>query len=127
MKILLVDDDPTVLRALLGILKCNPACETTIGTGGALAIENAQSAGGVDLLITDVVMEPVDGFTLNQQLRRLYPSMQTIFMSGYDLSEYAPYTEGCVVLMKPVDAQVLLDEVARIQEALPPPAPQPAW
>jgi len=126
MKILLVDDDPTVLRTLLGILKLNPACETTIGTGGALAIENAQSAGGVDLLISDVVMEPVDGFTLNAQLRLLYPSMRTIFLSGYDLSAYSEYTQGCSVFFKPVDAQTLLAEVARIQQELPPPAPQPA-
>ena len=125
MKILLVDDDPTVLRALLGILKTNPANETTIGTGAALAIENASSMGGVDLLITDVVMEPVDGFTLNQQLRALYPALQTIFISGYDLSAYTAHTEGCAVLSKPVDAQVLLDAVAKVEPLVPKSAPQP--
>ena len=126
MKILLVDDDPAVLRVLLGILKCNPAYETTIGTGAALALENAESMGGVDLLVTDVVMDPVDGFTLNQQMRAKYPAIQTIFISGYDLSDYAAHTAGCAVLMKPVDATLLLETVAAIEPLVPAVPPQPA-
>ncbi len=121
MKILLVDDDPGVLQALLAILKQNEGHQITIGTNGPLAIENAESAGGVDLLITDVVMEPTDGFTLRQQLQAIYPAMKTLFISGYDLSGYAAQTEGCEVLAKPIAAETLLAAVAQIEPLVPKP------
>ncbi|MEI6352123.1 MAG: response regulator, partial [Verrucomicrobiota bacterium] len=119
MKILLVDDDPAILQALLGILKSNPGYETTIGTNGPLAIENAESMRGVDLLITDVVMDPMDGFTLQRNLLERYPNMKTIFISGYDLSEYAMYTMGSALLSKPFAAQALLEAIAKIEPAVP--------
>ncbi|HWL54263.1 MAG TPA: response regulator, partial [Chthoniobacteraceae bacterium] len=124
MKILLVDDDPAVLQVLLAILKRNPAYTTTIGTNGPLAIENAESAGGVDLLITDVVMEPTDGFTLRGQLQEIYPEMKTIFISGFDLSDYAAHTYSCDVFSKPVDGEALLAAAAKVEAALPPRKPK---
>ena len=125
MKILLVDDDPAVLQALLGILKRNPSYQTTVGTNGPLAIENGESMGGVDLLITDVVMEPMDGFTLRQRLKELYPAMHTIFISGYDLSEYDAHTAGCDVLTKPIEAETLLQAVAKVEPLVPKPDNRP--
>ncbi len=119
MKILLVDDDPTILQALLAILKQNAGYQITIGTNGPLAIENAESAGGVDLLITDVVMEPTDGFTLRHELQTIYPQMHTIFISGYDLSDYTEQTAGCEVLNKPIAAETLLAAVAKIDALVP--------
>ena len=119
MKILLVDDDPAILQALLSILKRHPEYETTIGSNGPLALENAESLKGVDLLITDVVMDPMDGFTLRQQLLAKYPEMKTIFVSGYDLGDYAMYTAGCDVLTKPFNAEVLLQAVAKVEALLP--------
>jgi formylglycine-generating enzyme required for sulfatase activity/CheY-like chemotaxis protein len=125
MKILLVDDDPTILQALLSILKRRPDYETTIGSNGALAMENAESLKGVDLLITDVVMDPVDGFTLRAQLLEKYPAMKTIFVSGYDLSDYAMYTAGCDTLTKPFSADVLLQAVEKVEALMPKPAAIP--
>ena len=56
------------------------------GTSGERGLENAAAMGGVDLLITDVVMEPMDGFTLREEMRQRYPAARTILISGYDLS-----------------------------------------
>ena len=41
MKILLVDDDPVVLQALLDILKSNTNDEVASGTNGGLALQSA--------------------------------------------------------------------------------------
>src|SRR5690606_20788764 len=109
----------SVLQALLAILKQLPSHDITIGTSGHLAIENAEAAGGVDLLITDVVMEPMDGFTLRQELQNRYPAMKVIFVSGYDLSDYTAYTEGCDVLSKPVASEQLVEAVSRVELAIP--------
>jgi CheY-like chemotaxis protein len=114
MKLLLVDDDPAIVALLLPLLKRAPGFDTTVACDGSAAIQNAALARGVDLLITDVVMEPMDGFTLNQQLRATYPAMKTIFISGYDLREYAAQTEGCIVLSKPINPEDLLAAIAQI-------------
>ena len=111
MRILLVDDDSGVIQALLAILKQLPGNEIRVAINGEKALENAATLGGVDLLITDVVMEPMDGFTLRDQLLTRYPDMRTILISGYDLSEYPEQTQYHQVLAKPVDAEALTTAV----------------
>jgi YesN/AraC family two-component response regulator len=59
--------------------------------------------GGVDLLITDVVMEPMDGFTLRDQILTRYPDARTILLSGYDLAIIRNRLRASQLLQKPVD------------------------
>ena len=80
MRILLADDDTGVIQALLAILKSVPGYEIRVATTGDRALENAAGLGGVDLLITDVVMEPMDGFTLRDQVLMRYPAARTILI-----------------------------------------------
>ena len=119
MKILLVDDDPAMLQALESILEGNPDYEMAIAENGGMAMEKAAALGGVDLLITDVVMDPMDGFTLRQALLACYPEMKTIFVSAYDLADYEPHTGGCEIFLKPFEAERLLEAVARAAELMP--------
>src|SRR4030095_4159934 len=101
MRILLVDDDPSVIQLLLPSLRALPGHEVRVATNGGKALENAALLGGLDLLITDVVMEPMDGFALQAQLAARHPGLRTIFLSGYDLSEYEEQIAGCQTLEKP--------------------------
>ena len=121
MRILLADDDTGVIQALLAILKSVPGYEIRVATTGERALENAAALGGVDLLITDVVMEPMDGFTLRNQVLMRFPAARTILISGYDLSDYPEQTQHHQVLVKPVDREALLAAIER--EFAPPPAP----
>ena len=123
MRILLVDDDTGVIQALLTVLKSVPGYEVRVGTSGERGLENAAAMGGVDLLITDVVMEPMDGFTLREEMRQRYPAARTILISGYDLSDYAEQIQGCQLLTKPIDAPALLAAIE--QEFAAPPEPEP--
>ena len=123
MRILLADDDTGVIQALLAILKSVPGYEIRVATTGDRALENAAALGGVDLLITDVVMEPMDGFTLRDQVLMRFPGARTILISGYDLSDYPEQTQHHQVLVKPVDRDALLAAIER--EFAPPPAPAP--
>jgi formylglycine-generating enzyme required for sulfatase activity/CheY-like chemotaxis protein len=107
MRILLVDDDTSVLQSLVAILKSIPGHEVRVAANAQKAIEHATALGGCDLLVTDVVMEPTDGFTLRNELLAAYPAMRTIFISGYDLSDYGEQIAGAHVLAKPVDADSL--------------------
>ena len=107
MRILVVDDDPDLLRGLVAILNAPGTHEVRAAVNGAKALEHAAASGGIDLLITDVVMEPIDGFSLRQQLEQQFGAVRTIFVTGYDLSDYAAQTAGCQVLEKPVDSAML--------------------
>lgn len=113
MRILLVDDETSIIQVLLTTLKTLPGHDVRVATSGEKALEGASAMGGLDLLITDVVMEPVDGFTLRDQMLERYPSVRTIFITGYDLSDYATQTAGHQVLQKPFEPQALLAAVHR--------------
>ncbi|MEO6789166.1 MAG: response regulator, partial [Chthoniobacteraceae bacterium] len=111
MRILIVDDEAGVLQALMAILRALPGHDLKVAANAQKACEHAVAMGGVDLLITDVVMEPTDGFTLRAELQANYPAMQTVFISGYDLSDYAEHIAGAPTLAKPVDAMALITEI----------------
>src|SRR4051812_15843715 len=120
MRILLVDDDTAIIQSLLASLKTLPGHEVRVATNGQKALENAAALGGVDLLITDVVMEPMDGFTLRDHLIAQYPGVRTIFISGYDLSDYPEQTANHQLLTKPFQAEELLAAIAREMLAVQP-------
>jgi len=120
MRILLVDDETSVIQALLPTLKTLPGHDVRVSTSGEKALESASAMGGLDLLITDVVMEPTDGFTLRDQMVERYPNVRTIFISGYDLSDYPAQTANHQVLQKPIESQALLGAVHRELAALAP-------
>ncbi len=107
MRILLVDDDTGALQALMAIVKTIPGHDVRCAATAQKAVEHAAALGGCDLLITDVVMEPTDGFTLRAELQAQCPAMKVIFVSAYDLSDYAEQIAGAHALSKPLDADVL--------------------
>jgi formylglycine-generating enzyme required for sulfatase activity/DNA-binding NarL/FixJ family response regulator len=123
MRILIVDDEAGVLQALMAIVKAMPGHDVRVAASAQKAHEHATALGGADLLITDVVMEPTDGFTLRAEMQELHPALQAIFISGYDLSEYVEQTAGTPVLAKPVDADALRKEIENAAARLAAPAP----
>ena len=105
MKILLVDDEVQVLEAWRALLEGDAGAEVRTASTGGDALKAAREWGGPDVLITDVVMEPMDGFRLREMLSAEFPQMRAVFVSGYDLSGYADRISGAVVLAKPVTAE----------------------
>ena len=113
MRILIVDDEADVLQAIMAVVRAVPGHDVRVAANAQKAMDHAGALGGVDLLITDVVMEPTDGFTLRAALQAEYPAMRTVFVSGYDLSDYAEQTADAAVLQKPVDAMALITEIGK--------------
>lgn len=104
MRILVVDDEPGVAEAWRELLGSVESAEVRAATGGEEALRMARAwEGGPDILITDVFMEPMDGFLLRETLAAEFPAMRAIFVSGYDLSSHAARLGGAAVLTKPVD------------------------
>ena len=122
MNILLVDDDHDVIQAILPTLTSISGAEVRVASQGTEALEYVEDWKTLDLLVTDVVMEPMDGFTLRTRLEDQFPGLKTIFISGYDLEDYAAQTAGCQVLVKPFYSESLRHA---LQSALPPVSAQP--
>ncbi len=124
MRILLVDDDSSVLQALIAAVNSTPGHDVRVAAGAQKAHEHTLTLGGVDLLITDVVMEPTDGITLRGELQALFPKMRAAFISGYDLSDYKEQMAGAAMLSKPVNADAVRALIVATEQALSAP-PQP--
>jgi formylglycine-generating enzyme required for sulfatase activity/CheY-like chemotaxis protein len=113
VKILLVDDDAGVIQALLPELKSIPDAEVRVATTGEKALEHAMEWGALDVLVTEVIMEPMNGFTLRNKIDNRISGVRTIFISGYDLSGYAEFIGSAQVLSKPIVPDDLRDAVIR--------------
>jgi DNA-binding NtrC family response regulator len=80
-RILVVDDEPDVLRVVVSIL-ARAGYETTIAPGPLQALEIISIRGGFDLVVSDIVMPQMCGPELAQQIRLLSPSSAVLLMSG---------------------------------------------
>lgn len=123
MKILIVDDQPGPAETLAAALRerLGGAGSVHTAVGGEQAVAVAGREGVPDVLVTEVVMDGMDGFALRERLLAARPGLHTIYLTGYDLSQYAEYTDGSPVLLKPADPQAVLDALPGA--AAPAPAP----
>ena len=123
MKILILDDEPGLASGIATLLTENGWPQPGVATNAAEAQQWVDQQGRIDVLVTDVVMQPVDGFTFRESLLAAHPKLKTVFISGYDLSDYKERTTGCPVLLKPVGFDTLDGAIRSLFET---PAAQPA-
>jgi two-component system response regulator GlrR len=112
--ILIVDDDPTLLR-LLGILLREEGFRVLAADSAeqALALLAAEKP---NLLLTDLRMGGMDGLALFDAVRRTYPLMPVIILTAHGtIPEAVEATRRGVFgfITKPYEAQTLLAEVRR--------------
>ncbi len=81
--ILLVEDEDLV-RTLVQTALQNEGYTILKASHGAEALSLcAEHPGGIDLLLTDVIMPQMSGRELAEQLKTLYPALKILFISGY--------------------------------------------
>ena len=90
-----------------------------------LAAENATEAlkimdeieGMVDILVTDVMMPDMNGNELAKKLRRRYPEIKVLFMSGYAVADIFDAggrpSEECF-LQKPFSPKTLIERIEKV-------------
>ena len=80
--------------------------------------DHPRSAGEpVDLVVSDVVMPEMDGPTLLGELRKLYPDLKVIFVSGYAEDAFKknlPEGEDFNFLPKPFSLRQLVETVKQV-------------
>ena len=120
-RVLVVEDDDTLREAL---------CDT-IAFGGyeAVAAGNGREAlrrmddGPVDMVISDVQMDEMDGHHLLREVRSRKPQMPFVMITAHGSvrDAVAAMRDGATdYLLKPFEAQVLLDMVARMEPSAEP-------
>jgi PAS domain S-box-containing protein len=118
--ILLVEDE-----AMIRVLVCN-----VLGGHGYTVYEaddgeHAEDiiqarGGGIDLIITDVVLPGMSGRDLVERLAGTYPGISTVFMSGYTrdvVDNHGVAPAGVAFLQKPFSPEALLVKVREVLDA----------
>jgi two-component system OmpR family response regulator len=123
---IIADDDRVIRELCREVLEAEALRVLTAANGQeALALAEAWIP---DVLVTDVVMPSLDGFGLVRALRRLYPEVPVIMITGDDEYEGRPLEEvaaehGVVATFtKPFDVAQL---EAAVRSAVPNLGPKP--
>ncbi|MGZ5041877.1 MAG: response regulator, partial [Usitatibacter sp.] len=112
--LLLVDDDPDLLRLLAIRLKANGYDVTAVENGQrALA---SIAAARPDLVLTDLRMDGMDGMALFHEIQASYPGLPVIILTAHGtIPDAVAATKRGVFgyLTKPYDAEELLYQIQR--------------
>ena len=122
-RILIVDDDPDITSSFEQALRDN-GFEIDIVNDSLLALKNFK-AGSYDLLIIDIVMPEMDGFSLYEEIRKIDNKVHVCFIIAFEVNYQAlravfPAVTtaddlGCFI-RKPVDIDDLVKRInAEIQ------------
>jgi PAS domain S-box-containing protein len=115
--VMVVEDTSAVLRATVSVLQLHGY--------SVLSAENALAAlallerreGGLDLLLTDVVMPDMNGKELAARVRARFPAVKVLFMSGHDpavVASHGVLDEGGPLIGKPFSMNELTTRVRSV-------------
>jgi len=112
--ILLVDDDPALLRTMQRLFERFGAQVEAVESG-ARALERASNRD-FDVIITDMRMPGMTGYQLLKELARTLPRLPAVYiLSGYhDVPETELLAAGATALLrKPIPFAELCDQIER--------------
>jgi two-component system, cell cycle sensor histidine kinase and response regulator CckA len=118
--ILVVEDEAAVRNVVVRSLRSRgyEVLEARHGEDALLVAERHNAP--IHLVVTDVVMPNMNGTELFHHLRRWYPRMRVLFISGYARSAIPPEAleegTGAAFLAKPFTIEQLLVEVRRMTQ-----------
>jgi PAS domain S-box-containing protein len=114
-RVLLVDDDADV-RSVAAVMLSDAGYEVDEASSGAAALDALERAvSETQLVLADIVMPGINGVELAAIVRRTWPGLPVLLMTGYAHSGLLPMSAEHEVLRKPFQAAEL---EARIQLAL---------
>ena len=115
--VLLVDDDPFMLR-LMDLILRDAGYDIIQAQSGEEALAAIRERAKVDLVISDVVMPGMNGELLRETVKRYWPNCKFIVCSGYPDKcwELANGEEKIATLPKPFTASVLKTRVKEVLE-----------
>ena len=113
-RILVVDDNEVVRRALRGVIghdeKLLVVGEASSGTSALESIKALEA----DLVCLDIVLPGVDGLTILRQVRQEYPSMRVVLITGQATAEVVAQARELAAhgfVVKPFNAAKVLKTI----------------
>jgi FixJ family two-component response regulator len=113
-----VVDDDARLRQSLGRLLEASGYAVCLFSSGASLLEYAEISG-LSCLVTDLAMPQMDGFELQEVVRKLAPGLPVILITGRDEPNdvtLAQASSSHAFFRKPFDVQAFLNSVAAAVE-----------
>lgn len=111
MRVMIVEDEPASAEYIAAILaRYVPEAEICCTAENGKDALAQMSAARPDVVVTDVAMPRMDGLALTAQLKKRWPHIHVIIVSGYQEFEYAraALRHGVAdYLLKPVNPQEL--------------------
>lgn len=116
--VLLVDDEIPFVEALSKRLSKRDL-EVRKAFGGKEALQFLSSSKGIDVILLDVKMPDMDGIETLQQIKKQYPLVEVIMLTGHATVETA--IDGMKLgafdyLMKPCELDVLVAKIKQAQD-----------
>ncbi len=114
-RVLLVDDDEQMRGATKRVLNAQGYTVLDVGDPREALVILRDSSLDVALVVTDVVMPHMDGWSLVTAARNARPALRALYMSGYpELSSGRPgFVHEGVLLRKPFSPNALANAVRR--------------
>jgi len=106
-KILAVEDEALV-RMLIVETLVEAGHDVLEASDGDQALAIVLETPDLDLIVTDVRMSKMDGFTLAQAAREARPGLSVLFMTGYMGTDVPAKMPDAKVMQKPFDPEDLL-------------------
>lgn len=114
--ILLVEDEPAMLRLTQAKLEKQGYTVLAADCPAEAVLLASQYDRPIDLLVTDVVMPGMNGWTLANELLAKYPHLRFVFMSGYPTDHFSHagiIDETVHFIQKPFSSQALMELVRK--------------
>ncbi len=117
-RILIVDDEESI-RDVVGSTLKQAGFECRTVSSGSEALSALRADGGYALLLSDLVMQGMDGLALMQKVKKIYPQLNVVMVTGvHDISvALTAIRHGAYdYLLKPFEREQLLAIVTRAME-----------
>ena len=124
-RILIIDDEPQI-RSMLTLMLEREGYEVVEAPDGVDGIKIYRQ-NPADLIITDLIMPNKDGIGMIIDLKKEFPDVKIIAMSGGGLNKPDGYLKGAkklgaaCTLTKPIDREKMLEAVREILKESPSP------
>ena len=128
-RILIIDDEPQI-RSMLKLMLEREGYEVIEAPDGVEGIK-VYRQNPADLILTDLIMPNKDGIGMIIDLKKEFPDVNIIAMSGGGLNKPEGYLKGAkklgaaCTLTKPIDREEMLRAVKEILKESPSPEEQP--
>jgi two-component system cell cycle sensor histidine kinase/response regulator CckA len=126
---ILIVEDETNLRRMACIYLEKQGYHILEAADGAAAVQICVAHhGGIDLLLTDVIMPGMNGHEVAQRVLSLRPETKVLYMSGYTenvIGHNGTLDAGINLLQKPFTLQALKEKVREVLDAEPLPSEVP--